>query len=55
MGPCTAKRGEASGPGPCGAMTLTEVVDGIFSHQESEAKECKRREREKDRIEKKRK
>ena len=36
-------------------MTLTEAVDSIFSHQESEAKESKRREREKERIEKKRK
>ena len=27
-------------------MTLSEVVDGIFSHQESEAKENERRERE---------
>ena len=36
-------------------MTLTDVVDGIFSHQESEAKESERREREKERIEKKRK
>ena len=24
-------------------MTLTEAVDGIFGHQESEAKECERR------------
>ena len=36
-------------------MTLTEAVGGIFSHQESEAKECGRREREKEQIEKKRK
>ena len=36
-------------------MTLTEVVDGIFSRQESEAKERERREREKEEIEKKRK
>ena len=36
-------------------MTLTEAVDSIFSHQESEAKESKRREGEKERIEKKRK
>ena len=34
------------GPGPCGAMTLTEAVDGIFIHHESEAKEYERRERE---------
>ena len=34
-------------------MTLEEAVDGIFSHQESKAKECERREREKERIEKK--
>ena len=26
-------------------MTLTEAVDSIFSHQESKAKECERRER----------
>ena len=32
-------------------MTLTEAVDEIFSHQESKAKECERRER----IEKKHK
>ena len=36
-------------------MTLAEAVDGIFSRHESEAKEHKRREREKERIEKKRK
>ena len=36
-------------------MTLAEAVDRIFSCQESEAKECKRREREKEEIEKKRK
>ena len=36
-------------------MTLTEAVDGILSHQESEAKECERRKREKEEIEKKRK
>ena len=36
-------------------MTLAEAVDGIFSHQESEAKERERREREKEEIEKKRK
>ena len=34
-------------------MTLAEAVDGIFSHQESEAKERERREREKEEIEKK--
>ena len=45
MGPCTAGWGKASGPGLCGAMTLTEAVDGIFSHQESEMKEHERRER----------
>ena len=55
MGPHTAGQGEASGPGPHGAMTLTEVVDSIFSHHESEAKECERREREREKIEKKRK
>ena len=55
MGPHTTEWVEASGPGHCGAMTLTEVVDGIFSHQESVTKECERREREKERIEKKRK
>ena len=27
-------------------MTLTEAVDGIVSHRESEAKKCERRERE---------
>ena len=36
-------------------MSLKEVLDGIFSHQESEAKERKRGEREKERIEKKHK
>ena len=36
-------------------MTLEEAVDGILSHQESEAKECKRRNIEKEKIEKKRK
>ena len=30
-------------PGLCQAMTLAEAVDGIFSCQESEAKECERR------------
>ena len=55
MGPHTAGRGEASGPGPCRAMTLAEAVDSIFSQKESEAKESERREREKERIEKKRK
>ena len=34
-------------------MTLKEVVDGIFSRQESEAKERERREREKEEIGKK--
>ena len=34
-------------------MSLKEVVDGIFSCQESEMKERERREREKERIEKK--
>ena len=34
------------GPGHCGAMTLAEAVDGIFSCQESETKEHERRERE---------
>ena len=53
MGPCTAKWGKASGPSPCGAMTLTEAVDSIFSQKESEAKERERREREE--IESKRK
>ena len=38
MGPCV--------PGPCGAMTLAEAVDGIFSHQESKDRELERRERE---------
>ena len=36
-------------------MTLTEAVDGIFSQIESEAKECKRRHIEKEKIENKRK
>ena len=36
-------------------MTLAEAVDLIFSRQESEAKEGKRRAREKEEIEKKRK
>ena len=34
-------------------MTLAEAVDGIFSCQESEAKELEIREREKEKIEKK--
>ena len=34
-------------------MTLAEAVDRILKHQESEAKECERREREKEEIEKK--
>ena len=53
MGPRTTERGEASSPSPCGAMTLAEAVDSIFSQKESEAKEHIRREREKERIEKK--
>ena len=36
-------------------MTLAEAVDGIFSRQKYEAKECKRRNIEKERIEKKHK
>ena len=36
-------------------MTLAEAVDGIFSHQESEAKERERREAEREEIEAKRK
>ena len=36
-------------------MTLAEAVDGIFSQKESEAKEHKRRNIEKERIEKRRK
>ena len=36
-------------------MSLKEVVDGIFSRRESEAKEHERREKEKEEIEKKRK
>ena len=36
-------------------MILTEAVDSIFGHQKSEMKEHERREREKERIEKKRK
>ena len=39
----------------CKSMSLKEVVDGIFSHQESEAKDCERREIEKEEIEKKHK
>ena len=35
-------------------MTLTEAVDGIFSRQESEAKERERRNMEREEIEKKR-
>ena len=35
-------------------MSLKEVVDGIFSRQESEAKENERREREREEIERKR-
>ena len=34
-------------------MTLAEAVDGIFSHQESEAKELERRNIEKEKIENK--
>ena len=34
-------------------LTLAEVVDSLFSQKESKAKECERREREKERIEKK--
>ena len=55
MGPRTAGWGKASGPSPHEAMTLVEAVDGIFSHQESEAKDRERREREKEEIEKKHK
>ena len=55
MGLRTTKRGKASGPGPCRAMTLREAVDGIFSHQESETKEQERRQREQEEIESKRK
>ena len=36
-------------------MSLKQAVDGIFGHQESETKECERREREKGRIGKKHK
>ena len=36
-------------------MTLAEAVDGIFNHQESEAKKLERRNIEKEEIEKKRK
>ena len=36
-------------------VTLTEAVDGIFSHHESEAKEHERREREQEETEKKHK
>ena len=36
-------------------MTLAEAVDSILNKKESEANECERREREKERIEKKRK
>ena len=34
-------------------LTLAEVVDSLFSQKESKAKECERREREKERLEKK--
>ena len=47
MGMCTTGWGKASIPGPSGAMTLAEAVDGIFSHQESKAKERERREKKK--------
>ena len=53
MGPCTAEQGEDGGPSPCGAMTLAEMVDSIFSQKEYKAKESKRREREKEKIGKK--
>ena len=53
MGPLALPRLVVCGPGPCGAMTRAEAVDGIFSHQESEMKEHERREREE--IESKRK
>ena len=36
-------------------MTLAEVADGILSQKESQAKECKRRNREREVTEKKRK
>ena len=36
-------------------MTLAEAIDSIFSQRESEAKECERREREKEKIENKHK
>ena len=47
--------GPHSSPGPCGAMTLAEAVDGIFSRQKSEAKERERRNIEQDKIKKKHK
>ena len=47
--------GPRSGPGPCGAMTLKEAVDGIINQNESKAEELERREREREEIEKKRK
>ena len=53
MGTCTSGWGKASGPSPCGAMTLAEAVDSIFSQRESKAKDRERREREKEEIEKK--
>ena len=53
MGPLASPHSAVRGPGPCGATTLAEAVDGIFSHQESETKECKRREREREEIESK--
>ena len=46
MGLCTARQGEASGPDPHGAMTLTEAVDSVLNQRESKAKEHERRERE---------
>ena len=53
MGPLASPHSAVHAPSPCRAMTLAEAVDSIFSQKESEAKECKRREREKEKIEKK--
>ena len=43
MGPCTTEWGDASGPGPCEAMTLAEAVYSIFSQKESKAEERERK------------
>ena len=35
----------------CGAMTLAEAVDSVFSQRESKAKDSERREREREEVE----